>query len=78
MGRQVENQLQYVSLFSKYPANSIEFKIEVERLYSEISPILDEFRENNDNLIANGRRFIEVLECLEKEIERLPSDWDEE
>lgn len=76
--RQVENQGKFVGLFAKYPVNSVEFKVEVTKLYNEISPILDEFIENNDNLISNGKKFIEVLELLDEEIEQLPKDWDEE
>lgn len=75
--RQVQNQRNYVDLFSRYPANSVEFKIEVERLYNQISPILDDVRENNQNLMDNMDLFKEVMEELGKDIGKLPETWDE-
>lgn len=73
--RQVDNQRQYVELFRRYPANSVEFKVEVERLYSELCPLLEDFQENNNNIISDGELFVEVLNELRKDINKLPKDW---
>lgn len=72
---QVANQGEYVELFQKYPANSIEFKAEVEKLYHELSYLLEDFRENNKELIRDGEVLVEAMTMIEEDIKKLPKNW---
>ena len=74
LGKQVTNQRSYVDLFSKYPANSLEFKIEVERLYEELGGILIDCKENIEDLMKDLEEFQDVLETFHSEIDKMPND----
>lgn len=71
MKKQALNIRNYVELFRTYPANSLEFKVEVEKLYNEISNICDEIREVDNCLAEDYEGFKSVLELMHSEMSRL-------
>jgi hypothetical protein len=75
LARQILNQRAYIDLFSKYPANSIEFRVEAKKLYLEYADLLDEFKESMYDFINDGDLFKDVLISFEKEyIDKLPEN----
>lgn len=76
--RQIKNQRDYVELFHKYPANSVEFKVEVEKLYRDLGNLLEEFRENTADHAHDFELFQKVLKRMRKDIDKLPEDWGKE
>jgi hypothetical protein len=68
--KQIDNMRSYVELFGKYPANSIEFKVEVERLYLEIKDICDEMGEVAQGFSDDSGSFIEILDSLKEDLKR--------
>lgn len=68
MTKQTENLRSYVELFQKYPANSPEFKAEVESLLEGIKVLADELHEVNGQFAEDCSDFSGVLEALKTEI----------
>lgn len=68
MRKQALNIGRYVELFRTYPANSPEFKVEVEKLYREIGNICDEIREVDGILAEDYGSFVDVLTMMQEEL----------
>lgn len=71
MQKQAQNLRAYVDLFERYPANSVEFKVEVEKLLSQIGDIATEMKEVNDSFAQDCDRFVDILNSLKQDILRV-------
>lgn len=65
--KQTDNLRAYVELFQKYPANSIEFKVEVEKLLFGIGELANELQETTSQFSQDAADFMGILDGIKQE-----------
>lgn len=76
--RQTRIAQEWLDAVKKYPANSEEIKVEINRLWKQLGNLYEETKEVYLDMASDNEMLAQVIVALQKEIKKLPDEQDEQ